>query len=102
MERLWQWWRGYWPGGSGLVCRHGKLAYGCGHGFGRYWLPYPFLRLVTRLWNHVACRWLGHEWMPEVKGLEFDAERDCYYVPTPPQAEFCPNCCAKRTVKQPA
>ena len=42
----------------GLVISEGRAMYGWGHGL---ILPDPVLRLIARIWNHVACRVLGHD-----------------------------------------
>ena len=66
----------------GIVIMNGRAVYGHNHGL---MLPEWLLRLAVRLWNHAACRVLGHDDV-----LWHLAEHD----PSFPYAPECTHCLA--------
>lgn len=48
----------------GLVIQGRRMVWGWHHGWGRK-APYWFTHGILTVWNAIACKLTGHEWLPE-------------------------------------
>jgi homospermidine synthase len=72
------------------IVRHGRwLAWGFNHGVAVR--PHWFADAIVTGWNWLSCHLFGHEWMPQMLWQGSD-------VTLSETDEFCPNCCAERSV----
>lgn len=49
---------------SGLAFHQHKLVYAW-HAGRLGWLPYRYQKVIVHLWNPLACRIWGHDWIPD-------------------------------------
>lgn len=75
----------------GIVKHERWLAWGFGHGV--MVRPQWLADAIVTVWNWVSCRAFGCQWYPEI--IWDDAEDEPRASET---QEFCPNCCATRSV----
>lgn len=86
----------------GLCVHHGKhsLCWGWHHGFGRGWMPAALMRTIVHLWNPVACRIDGHNWMPDIGEITHETEDDDGVMTMHGIVhDVCTNCNATRLIQ---